>query len=61
VSREIFKAVLAEEMAALKASLPNDAFATGRFDEAIELFSTMSLASEFEEFLTLPAYQVLET
>jgi malate synthase len=61
VSREIFKAVLAEEMAALKASLPNDAFATGRFGEAIELFSTMSLASEFEEFLTLPAYQVLET
>jgi malate synthase len=60
VSPEMFKAVLAEEMAALKASLPNNAFEMGRFDDAIELFSTMSLAGEFEEFLTLPAYKVLE-
>jgi malate synthase len=35
------------------------AYDTGRFAEAIELFSDMSLSSEFEEFLTLPAYRLL--
>ena len=32
----------------------------GRFPEAIKLFADMSLAEEFEEFLTLPAYRMLE-
>ena len=35
-------------------------FADGRFGEAISLFSEMSLADGFVEFLTLPAYEVLE-
>ena len=60
VTPDLFKSVLAEEMAGLKAALPGDAFAAGRFDEAIELFSDMSLADRFEEFLTLPAYNALE-
>ena len=53
------QALLDEEMAALKASLAA-AFETGRFAEAIELFSDMSLAPQCEEFLTLPAYDILE-
>ena len=60
VSAALFKTVLAEEMAALREGLPGAAFETGRFAEAIDLFSTMSLAPDFEEFLTLPAYEVLE-
>ena len=40
--------------------LPGGAFETGRFAEAIDLFSDMSLGPDFEEFLTLPAYEVLE-
>jgi malate synthase len=59
VTPELFKASLDEEMAALKAALPG--FETGRFAEAIELFSKMSLAPDFEEFLTLPAYEILES
>jgi malate synthase len=58
VTPDLFKRLLGEEMTALKASLPG--YATGRFDEAIELFSDMSLAPDFEEFLTLPAYDILE-
>jgi malate synthase len=60
VTRELFQAVLAEEMTALEGALPPGAFAKGRFAEAIGLFSEMSLAADFEEFLTLPAYEVLE-
>jgi malate synthase len=55
----LFEAVLAEEMAVLKTAL-GVGFDAGRFDEAIALFSTMSLADRFEEFLTLPAYEALE-
>jgi malate synthase len=59
VTAELFSSLLAEEMAALEASLPG--YASGRFAEAIRIFSDMSLSDRFEEFLTLPAYEVLET
>jgi malate synthase len=59
VTPELFKSVLDEEMAALKPVL-GAAFETGRFAEAIQLFADMSLSPTFEEFLTLPAYEVLE-
>jgi malate synthase len=60
VTSDLFRSVLDEEMAALKISLPAGAFEGGRFAEAIALFSEMSLAAEFKEFLTLPAYDILE-
>jgi malate synthase len=60
VTAELFQALLAEEMAALKTALPASAFETGRFDQAIDIFSRMSLSATCEEFLTLPAYEVLE-
>jgi malate synthase len=59
VTPELFKRTLDEEMTALKTTLPG--FETGRFAEAIDLFSRMSLAPQFEEFLTLPAYEILES
>ncbi|HEY2179170.1 MAG TPA: malate synthase A [Caulobacteraceae bacterium] len=57
VDAALFKAVLADEMAALEAALPG--YASGAFPKAIEIFSAMSLAEDFEEFLTLPAYEAL--
>ena len=36
------------------------AYDSGRFPEAIELFSDMSLGRDFEEFLTLPAYKLID-
>jgi malate synthase len=60
VTAALFKTLLDEEMAALNSSLPGNAFETGRFGEAIAIFSQMSLARTCEEFLTLPAYEVLE-
>jgi malate synthase len=40
----------------VKSELGAQAYDKGRFPEAIELFSKLSLAPEFEEFLTVPAY-----
>jgi malate synthase len=56
----LFKAFLDEEMAALRATLTPAVYDSGRFAEAIALFSQMTLADDFAEFLTLPAYEVLE-
>jgi len=59
VTPALFKTLLDEEMAGLKATL-GAAYQSGRFAEAIRIFADMSLSSECEEFLTLPAYEVLE-
>jgi malate synthase len=59
VTAELFRTLLNEEMAALKTAL-GASYESGRFAEAIKLFSDMSLAADCAEFLTLPAYEVLE-
>ena len=59
VTAELFRTVLDEEMAGLKATL-GAAYEGGRFAEAIRIFADMTLAADCEEFLTLPAYEVLE-
>ena len=53
VTPDLFRACLANEMKKLGAE-------GGRFPEAIELFSKMSLSDVFEEFLTLPAYRLID-
>ena len=60
VTAELFKASLADEMAKLRTVLGEKAFEHGRFDDAIRLFREMSLSAEFEEFLTLPAYKLID-
>jgi malate synthase len=60
VTPDLFRRVLEEEMAALRQTLPAEAFTGGRFAEAQKIFTDMSLSDTFEEFLTLPAYRVLE-
>jgi malate synthase len=60
VTGALFTALLEEEMAGLRSLLPAEAFETGRFGEAVNLFSDMSLSKTFQEFLTVPAYEILE-
>ena len=52
----LFKRCLPEEMERVKNELGADNYAKGRFPEAIALFETLSLAPNFEDFLTVPAY-----
>jgi malate synthase len=59
VTPELFKSLMDDEMAKLRDALGAETFEKGRFPEAVKLFSEMSLAKDFAEFLTLPAYGLL--
>jgi malate synthase len=56
---DFFERALGEEMARVKTEIGAANYAEGRFPEAIKLFSTLSLAPEFEDFLTIPAYRLI--
>ena len=58
VTAELAEECLADEMAKLKTAL-GDAYAKGRFDEAIGLFKQLVLSDKLEAFLTLPAYKLI--
>jgi malate synthase len=57
VTRAVFDKWLAEEMKRVKDEVGEEAYAKGRFKDAIALFKTMSTAKSLETFLTLPAYK----
>ncbi len=59
VTPGLFRDILTDEMAKLRQSIGPTSYDSGRFPEAIQLFTDMSLALEFEEFLTLPAYRLI--
>lgn len=59
VTADLFKRCLTEEMERVRGELGAETYDKGRFPEAIELFSKLSLAPEFEDFLTVPAYAKL--
>ena len=58
LTAERFRRVLAEEMERVRAEVGRERFEDGRFPEAEGLFDRMS-TGEFEDFLTLPAYDEL--
>jgi malate synthase len=60
ISGPLVRQVLAQEQSALRDSLGARNYANTKFDEAGELFLSVSTSDEFVEFLTLPAYERLE-
>jgi malate synthase len=60
VTPEFFVKALGEEMNRVETEIGSENFAAGRFPEAIKLFRTLSLAPEFEEFLTVPALRLID-
>jgi malate synthase len=59
VTPDLFRTALHEEMRALRAGLGATRFDEGRFADAILLFERLSTAPTFDDFLTLPAYEIL--
>jgi malate synthase len=59
VTPKFFERALAEEMERVKEEVGAENYASGRFPEAIALFRDISLAPEFAEFLTIPAYRLI--
>jgi len=58
VDTELFRALLAEELEKIHAQYPENLHAF--FDRAAVLFDDISTSDEFVEFLTLPAYSMID-
>ena len=54
-----FEKVVAEEMDRVRQEVGEARFSQGKFNHARDLFVRLSLAPRFEEFLTLPAYELV--
>jgi malate synthase len=59
VTPDLFRTICTDEMAKVRQAIGPTAYDGGRFGDATELFTDMSLALEFEEFLTIPAYRLI--
>jgi malate synthase len=59
VTPALFAAALDEEMQRVRGEVGEERFHGGRFDRARALFAQLSTSDRFEEFLTVPAYEVL--
>jgi malate synthase len=59
VTAEMVRAAIEAEMASIRASMGEEAFGRYRFEEARGVFERVALGDGFEEFLTLPAYELL--
>jgi malate synthase len=58
VDTELFRALLAEELDKIHEKYPENLHSY--FDRAAELFDEISTSDEFVDFLTLPAYQMID-
>jgi malate synthase len=59
VDGALVRALLASEMEAVRAEIGPARFDGGRFKDAVALFERLVFSPMFEEFLTLPAYDLL--
>ena len=60
VDRDLVQAIEEEELEKIRTTLGDELFSEGRFKEAQAIFERVSLEEEFEEFLTVPAYDYLD-
>ncbi|MEW6688165.1 MAG: malate synthase A [Pseudomonadota bacterium] len=59
VTVELFRQLLAEELPKVKQHLGEVAYAAGEYEQGAKLFERIT-AGEYVEFLTLPAYQLID-
>ncbi|MEO5694164.1 MAG: malate synthase A [Usitatibacter sp.] len=60
VTKQLFREILVEELHKTPHIVGAEAYAAGRYADGAKLFEEISLADEFVEFLTLPAYEAIE-
>jgi malate synthase len=59
VDAALVRELLASEMAAVRDEIGPSRFDGGRFTDAVALFERLVFSTKFEEFLTVPAYELL--
>jgi malate synthase len=60
VDRDLVQAIEEEELERIRAALGDELYSEGRFKEAQAIFERVALEEEFEEFLTVPAYDYVD-
>ncbi|MFF8810888.1 malate synthase A [Streptomyces pactum] len=60
VTAELVRRVAAEELAAVREETGAEAFAAGRWQQAHDLLLQVALDEDYADFLTLPAYELLD-
>jgi len=60
VTRELFHALLEDELGKIPSLLGAEAYAAGRYEEGAQLFEELSVSDDYVEFLTLPAYGLID-
>ncbi|WP_405842931.1 malate synthase A [Streptomyces platensis] len=56
---DLVRTIAAEQLAAIRAEIGADAFASGKWQQAHDLLLKVALDADYAEFLTLPAYELL--
>jgi malate synthase len=60
VTDELVRSVIDDELAAIKAEVGAEAYAAGKWAQAREVFEQVALGTDFVDFLTLPAYGLID-
>jgi malate synthase len=61
VTRPLVEQLIAEELVRIREEVGAARFDSGRFDGARTVFAEVATSNELQEFLTIPAYDALET
>jgi malate synthase len=60
IDAALVRRIMDEELATVRGTIGDQAYEAGRFKEAYDVFDQVALADDFVDFLTLPAYSMLE-
>jgi len=61
LTNRLYQRLFSEEISKLQNELGEEAYAAQRFPEAADIFTQTATADILPDFLTLPAYNILET
>lgn len=59
VTKELFQSLVPQELEKVREILGDRQFAAGKYEEGAKMFEELTLAEDFAEFLTLPAYDYI--
>jgi len=60
LSKGAIRGIIEEELAKIRGTMDDKSFSQSRFKDAREIFDQVALSADFIEFLTLPAYELLD-
>jgi len=60
ITQEVILALMDQELGKIRELVGNERFDSGLFHQAVDLFKQMTSAEQYPDFLTLPAYEILE-